>query len=134
MKKIPAQYALNKYCESIKARLRNDGTNHVIFMSIDSQHNQGKNAYFINASEKSSKVTITYLKESAELVFFVGGVYECTMNYQRGCFSQSQLAYMLYLPSEEIVQIFGSIAKWIVPTATQHLEFEQPPSREYYIK
>ena len=52
-RKNPAQDALNKYRESIKIGLRNDGTNHVIVKSIDSQHNQGTNADFITASVKS---------------------------------------------------------------------------------
>ena len=74
------------------------------------------------------------LKEPSELVFFVGGVYECTMNDPRGRFMKYQRAYMLDLPSVELVLRFGSIAIWIAPAATIHLEFDQTPSREYFIE
>ena len=67
-----AQDALNKYQESIKIGHINDGTNHVIVKSTDSQSNWGTNAEFTNASEKSSTVINKELKEPAEFVFFVG--------------------------------------------------------------
>ena len=62
-RKIPAQDALNKYRESIKIGLKNDGTNHVIVKSIESQSNQGNNADFITASVQSSKVMNKELKD-----------------------------------------------------------------------
>ena len=74
------------------------------------------------------------LKDPSELVYFVGFVYECTMNDWRCCFMQSQIAYMLDLPSNEWVLKFGSIAIWIAPAVTIDLEFDQTPSREYSIE
>ena len=51
-------------------------------------------------------------KEPKELLFFKGGVYECTYN-QRGKFSHTQLAILLDLPNTEDVRLFKDIIFYV---------------------
>ena len=64
--------------------------------------------------------------------FFIGGVYECTINDPRDRYSQSQLAYMLDLPSQESVNQFNAIPLWIAPPGIHTVLFNHQniPSRE----
>ena len=101
----PAQEALNKYRESIKQQLNNDGIIYRTVIARDTQRNLSTNAEYGPASIQSIKSLNKDLKEPLELVFFSGGVYECTINDPRGRYSQSQLAFMLETPSQDKVDI-----------------------------
>ena len=128
----PAQEALNEYRESVKRRLNDVGIVYRISRSTDTQRTRSTHAEFYAASEQSIKSLNKDLKEPTELVFFVGGVYECTINDQRGRYSQSQLAYMLDLPSQDSVDQFNAIPLWIAPPGTHNVLFNHQniPSRE----
>ena len=132
----PAQDALKEYCQSIINQLSNDRLPFCISKSRDMQRTRGTNAEYIEASIQSIKFLTKELKEPAELVFFVGGIYECTINDPNGQFSQSQLAFMMDLPSQETIDKFDSIPLWIAPPGTQHIEFDRDnlPSRNELIE
>jgi hypothetical protein len=73
------------------------------------------------------------LKEPTELVLFVGGIYECTINDTRdGRYCQSQLAFLSELPSQEDVDQFRAIPMWIAPPGNHHIDYDrhQLPTRE----
>jgi hypothetical protein len=72
------------------------------------------------------------LKEPTELVFFVGGIYECTINDPRSRYSQSQLAYMLVIQTEDVIDKYASIPLWIAPPGTHYVHFNHHtiPTRE----
>ena len=129
----PAQNALKEYRESIKTQFTDDGTPFRLATSRDSQRTRGTNGDYTPASEQSIKSLDKELKEPAEIVFFEGGVYECTINDTRdGQYCQSQLAFMLELPSQDAVDRFNAIPLWIAPPATHHINFDRNnmPSRE----
>ena len=132
----PAQEALKEYRESIKNKLNIDGTPYRVSKSRDSQRTRGTNGEYISASEQSIKSLDKELKEPAELVFFVGGIYECTINDPNGRFCQSQLAFMLDLPSQDTVNHFDAIPLWITPPGTYNIEFDcnNIPSRDDLIE
>ena len=92
-----------------------------ISRSTDTQQTRSTLAKFYAASEQSVKSLNKDLKEPTELVFFVGGVYEFTINDQRGRYIQSQLAYMLDLPSQDSVDQFNAIPLWIAPPGTHNV-------------
>ena len=128
----PAQEALKEYQESIKKQLYTDEVPFRISKSRDSQRTRGTNGEYTFASEQSIKSLDKELKEPSEIVFFIGGIYECTINDPEGRFCQSQLAYMLDLPSQDVINHFEAIPMWITPPGTHHIDFDRHhlPSRE----
>ena len=47
------------------------------------------------------------------------------MNDSRGRYNQSQLAFMLELPTENSVKRFDAIPLWISPAGTQNVNFDR---------
>ena len=116
---------MNEYRESIKQQLNNDGSIYRTVIARDTQRNQSTNAEYGPASIQSIKSLNKDLKEPSELVFFSGGVYECTINDPRGRYSQSQLAFMLETPSQVKVDTFDSISLWIAPAGIHNISFDR---------
>ena len=85
----PAQNALNGYRENIKQSLETESIVYTIAYSRDSQRTRSTNAEYSDASENSIKALNKELKEPSQIVFFAGGVYECTINDSRGQYNQS---------------------------------------------
>ena len=129
--KIPAQEALAKFRESIKRRLNIARKQYVVSQSRDTQKVKGASGEYTAANEMSRKALDKDLREPSELVFFPGGVYECTTNDPRGRFSQSQTAFMLELPTDDAVANFRSVNVWIAPVGGNHVTFslEDLPTR-----
>ena len=121
----PAQEALTDYRESIKRQLQNESITYRIAFARNNQRNRSTSAEYGPANQTSIRALNKELKEPLELVFFAGGVYECTINDPAGRFNQSQLAFMLDLPSQESVDRFDSIPLWIPPAGTQFIDFNQ---------
>ena len=96
-----------------------------IAYSRGSQHTRSTNAEYNDASAISKKKLNKELKEPSEIVFFPGGVYECTINDSRGRYNQSQLAFMATLPSHQTVDRFDAIPLWIAPPGTHVIPFDQ---------
>ena len=59
------------------------------------------------------------------MVLFAGGIYECTIKYSNGRYNQSQLDFMLDIPSQDSADQFYSIPLWIAPARTQIIDFNQ---------
>ena len=121
----PAQAALADYRESMKRTLTNDGIAYLVAESIDSQKMKGASSDFTIAGEQSINALNRELREPTELVLFEGGVYECTINDIRRGFRQSQLAYLLDLPSAETVANHSAIDIWIAPAAANIAGFDR---------
>ena len=121
----PAQNALNEYRESIKQLLDNETKIYRIAYSRDSQRTRSTNAEYNGASENSIKALNKALKEPSQIVFFQGGIYECTINDSRGRYNQSQLAFMANLPTQHVIDRFDAIPLWIAPPGTQNFDFDR---------
>ena len=121
----PAQETLNEYRESIKRQLQNTNTPYRVSKASDLQRTRSTNSDYSAASQQSIKALNKELKEPSELVFFAGGVYECTINDPRGEYCQSQLAFMLELASQVSIDKFESILMWIAPAGVHDINFSQ---------
>ena len=119
----PSQEDLNKYIESIKHQLQNDLVTYRLALERDKQRTRSTNAEYGLATEQSIKALNKDLKEPSELVFFASDIYECTINNSNGRYNQSQLAFMLDIPSQDTVDQFDSIPLWIAPAGTQRIDF-----------
>ena len=94
-------------------------------MARDKQRTRVANYEYGLATGKIIKALNKYLKVPSELVFFAGGIYECTINDSNGRYNQSQLAFMLDIPSQDAVNIFDSITLWIAPSGPQIIYINQ---------
>ena len=121
----PAQAALNEYREAIKQQSDNESIPYRIVLSIDSKRTRSSNAEYSDASPNSIKALDIKLKEPSQIVLFAGGVYECTINDSRGRYSQSQLAFIAQLPSQQTIERFDALPLWIAPDGTQFIPFGQ---------
>lgn len=119
----PTQEALDEYRESIKRQLDLDGVDYVLSQSRDRQKMRHTHAEYSQASETSIKALNHELKEPSELVLFGGGLYECTINDSQSRFNQSQLAFMLDLPSTDAVGRYDAILLWIAPAGVTEVDF-----------
>lgn len=133
---IPAQEALDEARNSLRRQLESESVDFCTSSSNDTHRIRSSNAEFTPASEDSIKSLNKAMKEPSEIIFFAGGVYECTVNdTQNRKYSQSQLAFMRELPSQETIDHFNAIPLWIAPPGTDHIPFDHNniPSREYLI-
>ena len=120
----PTQDALVEYRENIKKTLSNNAMVYRIAHSRDLQRNRSTNAEYSDASTNSIKALNKELKKPSEIVLFAGGIYECTINDSRGKFNQSQLGFMIDLPSQQTIDRFDAISLWIAPPGTQYIEYD----------
>lgn len=132
-RKNPAKRTLDNFREQIKSQLTAEGVEFRAVTARDTQKRKGTNGDYVPASEQCIKQLDREMKEPRELVLFPGGVYECTINDRHKGFSQSQLALLIDLPSEEDVNSKHEIKMWIAPPATGQISFDrrQLPSRAY---
>ena len=86
--------------------------------SRDLQRTRSTYVEYSDASTNSVRALNKESKESSEIVFFAGGIYECTINDSRGKFNQSQLAFMIDLPSQQTIDRVDAIPLWIAPSGT----------------
>ena len=114
---------MNEYREVTKKTLDNESIPYRLAHSRDPQRTRSTNAEYNNASEISKKALNKQLKEPSEIVLFSGGIYECTINNSRGKYNQSQLAFMIDLPSQHTINRFDSIPLWIAPPGTHFIEY-----------
>ena len=131
----PAQNALDKYWESIKRQLDNKSIEYRISKSRDTQRTRNSSGEYTEASENSIKALNKEVKEPTEIVFFSGGIYECTINDNRERYNQSQLAFMLDLPSQKTIDHYDGILLWLPPAGTQIINYNQNdlPNRQELI-
>ena len=107
----------------MKRRLAIAGTQHLVAWSRDTHKVKGASGDYTEASETSTKALNKDLREPSELVFFPGGVYECTTNDPGGRFSQSQTAYLLDLPTDDHVANYRALKVWIAPVGGNNTMF-----------
>ena len=80
-------------------------------------------------TEKLNKLA----KEPKNLLFFVGGVYECTYN-KKGVFAHTQLAILLDLPDIDDVKSFRDINFYIAPNGLKDFKYNKFKRKETYIE
>ena len=68
----------------IKRQLQNDPVTYRIALEGNRQITTNTNSEYGLATEQSIKALNKYLKEPSKLVFFAGGIYECTINNSNG--------------------------------------------------
>ena len=93
--------------------------------SVDHQVRRGTSGDYTTASPHAITSLNNALKEPQKLVFFPWCLYECTINERNNQFMQSNLALLVDLPPQEVLDNFGQIKVWIAPPGTTHVDFLQ---------
>jgi hypothetical protein len=98
-KKIPVREA----AEQFAARVRRHYNNNQIRerLSDDVERARFSQQEWGTASVQSSRQLDSKVKEPKSLLFFCGAIYLCTYNESSGAFSQSQMALLYDLPTQE---------------------------------
>ena len=86
---------------------------------------RGTSGDYTTASPHAITSLNNALKEPQKLVFFPWCLYECTINERNNQFMQSNLALLVDLPPQEVLDNFGQIKVWIAPPGTTHVDFLQ---------
>ena len=71
----------------------------------------------------------TELKEPDTLLFFKGGIYQCTYN-KDGCFSQSQLSLCYDVPQQQDLDRFRPIKMLLFPPTMKLDSFDFDPDKD----
>ena len=98
----------------------------------DVEKNRYSHQDWLRASEMTSSKLEQKLKEPRKLLLFRGAIYDITFN-KDGEFSQSQLALLYDLPSEEDLANWRNIKVLVAPLGVKDIEFHVEDERGVYI-
>ena len=73
------------------------------------------------------------VKEPRSLLFFRGAIYVCTFNDISGSFSQSQMALLFDLPSQEQLNNWQKIKVLIAPPGTKEIIYDDTMTKQSFI-
>ena len=85
------------------------------------------------ANDVTSATLDQKLKEPTQILFFRGAMYECTYN-EDGKFSQSQLAILFDLPSQDDLNNWRKIKVLVAPPGLKDFVFDHDASKESYLE
>jgi predicted GIY-YIG superfamily endonuclease len=74
------------------------------------------------------------VKEPRSLLFFRGAIYICTFNDPTGRFSQSQMAILFDLPTQEQVDNWQPVKVLLAPPGTKEVMFDEERSKQSYLE
>ena len=129
-KKYPARKASEEYVCQVKSQLSRRQFRER--RSEDSQNPQQSHQEWQPENDTTSNSLDHKCKEPRCLLFFVGAVYQFTYN-EDGVFTQSQLGFLLDLPSHSIIDSFGKIPIMVAPPGMKIIEYDSIKTRDDYI-
>ena len=116
--------ATRMYTEDLIRMLENDeDAEFRIRRSIDTHARGAGISEYTPASPSTIKSLNSNLREPETLVFFPWCIYECTTNHPNGHYNQSTLALLVDLPSQEVLDRWGTFEIFIAPPGTHHVDF-----------
>ena len=116
-------------------KLKDEGIVFRLRRSVDTQRPRGGSGGWRTASETAAERLNKELKEPDALLLFSGGLYEFTVNDPDGAFCQSQVAFLLDLPSEEHISSFRGLKVWRSPSSKETIRYSERniPTRQELI-
>ena len=120
-KKVPAKAASRQYAERVKRCLRPN--QYISRTALDVEKQRFSHSEWYASSQSTIDQIEIIRKEPTELLFFRGGQYEFTFN-KDGKFSQSQMALLYDLPSQEDVESFRKIKILCAPPGLKNFAID----------
>ena len=131
-KKFPAKEATKLYQDQVRATMINNISGLRSRHCIDIEKQANCREDWLNASESTSNALDQRCKELRSVLFFRGAIYECTYN-KPNKFSQSQLALLYDLPTQEDLDQFRPIKVLIAPPGVKNFEFDEDKDKTTYL-
>ena len=130
-KKIPVREAAEQFAARVR---RHYNSNQICErLSDDAERARFSQQEWSTASVQSSRQLDSKVKEPKSLLFFRGAIYLCTFNDPTGSFSQSQMALLYDLPSQEQLDNWQKIPMLIAPPGTKEIEFDETKLKQAYL-
>lgn len=130
-KKIPTREALHDYQNRVRRQFEERTNELRTRKSVDVE----KTIYsheWVRATNETSLALDKKCKESSELLFSVGAIFECTFN-KEGVHSQSQRAILFDLPNQEDLDQFRCIKLLLAPPGYKQVAYDPDASKESYL-
>ena len=129
-KKVPAKEAARQFVDRVRRQVPESDRRER--EAEDVEKNRYSHQDWLRASEMTSSKLEQKLKEPRKLLLFRGAIYDITFN-KDGEFSQSQLALLYDLPSEEDLANWRNIKVLVAPLGVKDIEFHVEDERGLYI-
>ena len=130
-KKVPAKDASQQFVE--RARRQISASVLKCRKSDDVEKSRFSHREWRPASQHTADQLEQAVKEPNELLFFRGAKYEFTYN-EESKFSQSQLALLYDLPSQDVLDGFRKLFVLAAPPGIKDIEFDTDASKEFYLE
>ena len=129
-RRVPAKEAARQFIERVRRSFEPNQLREK--KAEDVQKHRRIRLEWMPASETTSSTLEQILKEPEVLLFFRGAVFECTYNVE-GKFSQSQMALLFDLPSQEDLNTWRPIKILVAPPGMTDVEFDNAATKASYI-
>lgn len=129
---VPAKEAARNFLATVRALIPANLIRHA--KSLDYEKRRTSRLDWALASESTSTVLESKVKEPRDLLFFRGAIYQCTYN-QDEKFNQSQLAFCFELPQQDDLDLFRPVRVLLFPTTLKFEDFSFDPNatKDHYI-
>lgn len=131
-RKTPANEATRSFLNSQRTRLSSTPGQLFERSSIDEQRLKLSHGEWTNATVEISAKLDKKVKEPSTLLFFRGAVFEFTHNLE-GVYSQSQMALLYDLPTQDDLDRWKKIKILRAPSGLHDIEFNETLQKEDYI-
>ena len=130
-KKVPVREAAEQFATRVR---RHYNPNQICErISDDVERARLSQQEWSAASVQSSRQLDSRVKEPRSLLFFCGAIYLFTFNDSNGLFSQSQMALLYDLPTQNQLDNWQKILLLVAPPGTKEIEFDQSRSKQSYL-
>ena len=119
------------YTDSLIVQLESDPCSppYHVSQAVDHQVRHGTAGDYTRASAATTASLNINLREPEQLVLFPWCVYECTTNDPNFQYSQSNLALLVDMPPQDVLDSFGRFPVWIAPANIQFVNFLEDGSK-----
>lgn len=131
-KQVPAKEASRYFLSSVVLSISSNERS--LAKSSDFEKRRQSRRDWVHASESTSNILESKVKEPRVLIFFKGAIFQCTYNHDEK-FNQSQLCFCFDIPSQYDLDLFRPVKLLLFPTTLKFEDFVFNPSvsKEYYL-
>ena len=130
-KKVPVREATKQHDSRVKRHYSMDQIRERI--SDDVERSRFSQQEWSIAREQISIQLDHKVKEPRSLLFFRGAIYVCTFNDISGSFSQSQMALLFELPSQDQLNNWQKVKVLIAPPGTKEIIYHDTMTKQSFI-
>lgn len=119
-KQVPAKEAAKNFLASVRSSIPSRERRYR--KSLDYEKRRQSRQDWVMASDSTSTMLESKIKEPQDLLFFRGAIYQCTYNEDEK-FNQSQLAFCFDLPHQDDLDYFRTVKVLLFPATLKFEDF-----------